>query len=833
MNSNRQIKRNTLTTAIAVALLTAGQASLAMAQAGSESQDPGMAMEEIFVTATRREQTVQEIPYNITAVSGEELAKANVYDSVEALRYLPGISMADRGYRNAGMAESIIIRGINVDYGVNGDVPVAAPPTVATYVDNTALYGSLILKDLQRIEVLKGPQGTLYGSGSLAGNVRYIMNKPNMEAFSGRASVGFGITHGSSGNNFNPDLMMNIPLGDTFAVRFNMGEINNDGVVDYPNAYVMDSNGQPVVDGDIETALPVYKRVKDVDDVDIKYGRVSALWMPNDTFNAQLSYQKQKDDIGGRRQVTSGNNLVTGKPYGDYEFGAIQLEPAERDIEVTALEMELGFGFATLTSSTSYYEHTGSGISDNSGVYARNGWFVYYGSSPRPIAQAERFYDDSAWTQEFRLTSNGDNFIDWTGGLFWTDQDYNLGQNSYLVGYIPYLDAINWYGLAPYATDQDFLYRREQSYKEFAVYGEATINFTEDLHWTLGGRYFDNTVDVNALVTVPIWGGAPGVASDNIKENKFLFKTNFAWDVSDDSMLYATFSQGYRHAGANAVPVTGKYAENPAYLLFNSDKLNNYEIGYKGSTDRFNYAVDIYYTDWKDPQLNTSSSNWGFFAVINGESASTRGFEAEVSGLITDTLSYSLGYTYSDAKLTNDVYKPAGNFYGSGVLYPNLVGEDGDRLPGTARNVFNLALRHDANLSDNIQVSTVLSGYYQSKTLNSIGNDVCLTEYNSLGVCRDSANPASAFYQPTSVWTRDYAEMDGFQLWNISSTFYMDRWSLSVYLKNIFNEDGTTGVFPFLVGGSNPSDSQRYYGDNSRNYITLPRTLGITLGYNW
>ncbi len=223
MNSNRQFKRKDLTKAITVALLTAGQASLVMAQADSESEDPGMAMEEIFVTATRREQTIQEIPYNISAVSGEELARANVYDSVEALRYMPGISMADRGYRNAGMAESIIIRGINVDRGVNGDVPVAAPPTVATYVDNTALYGSLILKDLQRIEVLKGPQGTLYGSGSLAGNVRYIMNKPDMEAFSGRASVGFGVTHGSSGNNFNPDLLMNIPLGDTFAVRFNIG----------------------------------------------------------------------------------------------------------------------------------------------------------------------------------------------------------------------------------------------------------------------------------------------------------------------------------------------------------------------------------------------------------------------------------------------------------------------------------------------------------------------------------------------------------------------------------------------------------------------------------
>jgi outer membrane receptor protein involved in Fe transport len=135
--------------------------------------------EEIIVTATRREQTVQEIPFNISAVSGAALEKANIIDSIDALRSMAGVSMFDRGYRNSGVTNGIVIRGINVDPGVNGDVPLAAPPTVATYVDNTALFGNFILKDIERIEVLRGPQGTLYGSGSLAGNVRYIMKKPN------------------------------------------------------------------------------------------------------------------------------------------------------------------------------------------------------------------------------------------------------------------------------------------------------------------------------------------------------------------------------------------------------------------------------------------------------------------------------------------------------------------------------------------------------------------------------------------------------------------------------------------------------------------------------
>jgi outer membrane receptor protein involved in Fe transport len=400
--------------ALAVSSILAGGSTAARAQEAPVTADLG----EVIVTATRREQAIQDVPFNISALSGDALEKANIIDSVEALRTMPGISVQDRGYRNGGVTSSVVIRGINVDAGSNGDVPLAAPPTVATYVDNTPLFGNFILKDIERVEVLRGPQGTLYGSGSLAGNVRYIMNKPDLSGFIGEASIGYGQTDGSDGSNFNPDVMLNMPLGETFAVRFNAGMIDNDGIVDYPHVYVLDANGDPVVNGDVVTALPEYRRVKDADDVEITYGRFSALFAPNDVWSAQLSYQRQEDEVGGRRQVTSGDDLVNGGQYGDYEFGAIQLEPSDREVELAALEVEVDLGFATLTSSTSHYDHTGTGISDNSGVYARNGWFAFYGSSPRPIAQAERFYDDSALTQEFRLVSNGDQRVDWSFGLF-------------------------------------------------------------------------------------------------------------------------------------------------------------------------------------------------------------------------------------------------------------------------------------------------------------------------------------------------------------------------------------------------------------------------------
>jgi outer membrane receptor for Fe3+-dicitrate len=300
-------------------------------------------------------------------------------------------------------------------------------------------------------------------------------------------------------------------------------------------------------------------------------------------------------------------------------------------------------------------------------------------------------------------------------------------------------------------------------------------------------------------------------------------------------MLYGTYSQGYRHAGANAVPSSGKYAENPDYFTFDADTVDNYEIGFKGTAGRQQYSMSAYYIDWQNPQLNTSTPNWGFFAVINGQSASTKGIEIELSGAITDSLSYAFGYTYADSKLTADVYQPAGYYFG-GATYTDKIANDGSRLPGTAKNVLNASLMHDITLSNGLNVSTVLSGYYQSDSLNSLGDDKCFSSFNAIGNCLDSPNPHAlppAVYEPDSVFSRAYAEIDGFSLWNLSSTISKDAWSASLYVKNLFNDAGTTGAFPFLLGGSRTSPSQNYYGNNSREYIALPRTFGLTVGYKF
>jgi iron complex outermembrane receptor protein len=230
---------------------------------------------------------------------------------------------------------------------------------------------------------------------------------------------------------------------------------------------------------------------------------------------------------------------------------------------------------------------------------------------------------------------------------------------------------------------------------------------------------------------------------------------------------------------------------------------------------------------------------------VNGDTATTQGIELELSGRINDQLSYMLGYSYTDAKLTGPVYQPAGNLYGNGVLYNDLVGKDGGRLPGAAENMLSGSLTFDTTLGHGVGFNAVLSGYYQSGTVNSIGNGDCQQGYytdantipgvNSwrIGNCRDNPSPTSPFYAPDSVFNRQYAKLDSFQIWNLSGNFTWESWNASLYVKNMFNDQGSTGTFTALAGGANTDPSQNFYGSQQREYIALPRTFGLVIGYKF
>ncbi len=564
MNPKRQIKKNALTVAITTALMAGAQspALLAQDQAGEEQLDKLRTMEEIIVTAQRREQSLVEIPYNISAVSGEFIDKGLILTTAELLQSVPGASVIDMGNRNSGVVNTIRIRGLAVDSNIVGDYALSTVPTVSTYLNDTPIYANMILKDLNRVEVLRGPQGTLYGSGSLGGTVRYIANRPVLGDFEGYVEGRTSVTDGSSGWNWGVDTVLNIPMGDMFAARIVAGYLDDAGVVDLPNVYVVDSNDIPVAPDGPLSDTAVYQYVKDADSAQIDYIRASLLFQPNDKFDALLTYAHQRDEVDGRMQPTPGSD-GWGDPYGKYQNGSIQREPSERTVNLGSLEMNYEMGFASLVSSTSYYQTDGSSTSENTGFYAQLGWLgAFYYNYPRPMASAVRTYDNSAFVQELRLVSNGGEKFDWVVGAFYQDEDKNQTQNSYLRGFYNWAQAA--WGCCV-LNDNDFAYERDETFKDWALFGELTWNITDRFHLTGGFRYYDVRYKNNTHMEVGLYDSFHFV-DDAVylgSDDGTLWKFNASYDINDTMMAYGTWSQGYRRGGANAVPAVRCFRRRP------------------------------------------------------------------------------------------------------------------------------------------------------------------------------------------------------------------------------------------------------------------------------
>lgn len=833
MTPKMHIKRKALTTAITTAIIASTQMSLALAQ--DQAADGDFMLEEVIVTATARAESTQDIPYNISAISGSDIEAQNIVDSYELMRNIAGVSVVDRGYRNQGTMNSIVIRGVNVDNGVNGDVGLSAVSTVATYVDNTPIFANFLLKDVERVEVLRGPQGTLYGSGALGGAVRYIMRKPDASGFDAQARGSISKTDGSGGNNLQGDVMLNFPIGANSAFRISGGIIDNDGVIDYVNLYQLGDNGKPVVmddngactDNNSASLSPAevafndscYTSQKDSDTVKITHMRASFLWDATDDFRLQLTYQMQDDEIGGRRSTTVGADFF-GNEYGDHENGSTFLEPSEREVELLNLDIAWDLGFATLTSNTSGYEHEGNGWRDNTSLWVTDrssdttftNWFeILYTGNPRAAAYVSAGYEEEAFIQEFRLVSNTteDSKFDWIVGAYYMDQDRSTNNYSYLLGLNEYGKACpqlgeacrafgDWWAGGYDLSEIDFWYDRRETFTDLALYGELTWHVSDTFRVNAGLRWFDNELTNSTAMDFPLFEGVvvPYVDFPSQEESDVLFKLNLSWDIADDKMLYATYSQGFRRGGANAVPTSGFFAElNPETVQFYAaDTVDNYEFGIKGQTNRWRYSADVFYVDWSDPQLNTATAWWGFFMAQNGESAATKGVELEAAWAATENLIVNFGYSYINAELTADLIGPQTG----GVL-----AEDGHRLPGTAEHVATVSLDHSYGLNNGWTLASRLHAYYQSDSINSVQDTTIQDTFGS------------------------------FALLNASVAIVTDHWNFSLFAKNLGNNDGITGSYPEAYMSTDTGILENYHGNNQRNYISSPRTIGLSATYNF
>lgn len=785
------LRRSQLAAAILTGLLA--QAPALAQEAGPEAGERAVDLDAIVVTAQGREQDIIAVPYNISTVSGEAIEAQNILDTAELMRGVAGVAVVDRGARNSSVVSGVRIRGLNVDSSALGDYAVSATATVATYVDKTPLLANFLLSDIERVEVLRGPQGTLYGSGALGGAVRFLLRQPDLGGWDARVSFSASSVEESGGIGLSGSAMLNLPVSDTVAMRFNVTSNDYPGVTDYRNVYRLDADGIPTAPNGIFDPAAEYENVRDADTVKQNYGRASLLWQPNDTFDLTLSYMAQADRFGGRRATSLGND-GWGVPYDDLEVGSVQLEPAARHVNLTSAEANVDLGFATLTSSTSHYNHEGDISSENTGFYAQNGWLAFYYNYPRPLASAVRSYGEKAFTQELRLVSKAGGRFDYVLGAYYQDQDRFATQVSHLRGFKRWWDAAFPGIEGAVISDVDFDYRQDENFKETALYGELTWHATDRLQFTGGFRHFRHEAETEVAQTTSNWASLVDSSQSHGEESdtRTLFKGNVSWFFTGDSQLYATVSEGYRRGGTNGTPTSGNFAEDPAWTTYKSDTVRNHELGVKGRVGRNTYNANVFYVDWKDPQVNSSTTWWGFFAVQNAEKASTRGVELEWAGSAENGLGYSLGYTYTRARLEADAVAADGAY---------LYGYKGDPLPGVPEHRINAALSYGIPIGRGL-LTLRGDGYYQSESENAL-----------------SLNPR---FQRT---------LDGFSIFNASATYGQDSWDLTLWLKNLANEEGVTGIYTEEYMGTQPAEG--YFGNGSKALVTLPRTIGVTFSYRF
>jgi len=801
--------------------------------------DENLYIEEI-VTATARETTVLDVPYNISTLSGKDIASRSILDDSELLRNFVGISSIDRGYRNAGTTSNIRIRGLNVDSSLLQDYPVSAAASVSTYVDNTPVFANFLLKDLKRVEVLRGPQGTLYGSGSLGGTIRYITNDPVVGVNEGSFSYTASSVDGSDTIGNAADLVYNLSIGEKFAYRVVLSKIDYPGITDYVNVLsttdVEDiggagaSIGIPAI-GDFGfsnffTAPPVANTVKDADTVGVDFMRHKIL--VDLTENIDLTYTaiRQEDNIGGRRQASYGTRYVLSSScvslldpncyntttYGKYENGALMLEPSNREVEMSVLEVTYDAPYNDLIFSSSSYERSGDSITDNTGFFAGTGTFTspaygyfndFFGvggnfaTPPRPYAPTERQYTNDADTMELRLVSDLDtlDMFDYVVGIYDKVENQSRAQQTYVKG----SNLWNYYYWGvDYIVDpleQDFDYNVAERIKTRAYFGELTYDFTSEVDVTIGVRNFQVDAVANMNSAFKLYDVFPVADTDENNESGRTTKINISYRPEGTGQhFFLTSSEGFRRGGVNAVPTDGPLAEDLGWVPFESDSVQNIEFGVKGTMDNGTYYnISYYLVEWENPQLNTATPINGYYAVINGDEAETNGFDVELSGTVGN-FDWGFGYAYNQSRLTSDLFTPADT--------PVLYAKSGAKLPGSPEHTLNLNLARTRYFSGR---GGIFSGfvnrldlYAQSETRNYIGSD--------------------PLYD---------AEFEDFRISNASTTFFNDSFYVSLFIKNISNERGITGAFLNNAFGPNPS--QGFYGSNSREFYALPRTVGITI----
>jgi iron complex outermembrane receptor protein len=662
--------------AAALAAMWVGTATAETESAADAADERGL-IEEIIVTATYRETSLMDTAVSISAVDADAIEQLGATDVLGLYRALPGVNAAG----GPTGSNRIAIRGVTSQTGQTSTRQTAA--TVAVYVDQTPMTSALgpirqfggSLFDVQRVEVLKGPQGTLFGEGSQGGTVRYIYNEPDPSGLDYRVQVAGFLQNESGDSSYRVDGMVNIPLAENFAVRLLAFHDDAAGWIDKNN---------------------VTPAEEDINSVRSTGGRISAKWWPTERFTATASIL-----IVDSYQDSS---AIAYEPYEENLNPRVTQNPASSEDEVNlfSLRLDYDFGFATLTSVTSYLDRfarrmweidpgavlfldavygylinlphllAGNPLPSPCTPYTPEaGPYSFWGFCPAGDMRSMSAYgldsqaDTERFIQEVRLVSNTDGPLLWTAGIFFKTSD-DLRRDQQLGNWNPGREWIEQLWL-PYMNSPPIVQGFDpnetylNTFDEISGFGEATYALTDALSITAGAR-------VSNLKQRFDWGGY------KIEDTVVSPKATLSWQPTDDQLFYFRYASGYRQGGVNNTIEFNRRNTSvdgvtpPEHqelflraLLFDGDKLENFELGAKLSLadGRAQVIAAAYYQKWTDMITTVWDPELAVLAIPqyndNVGDAHSQGIELEFNWELVDGLLLRLAGDINESETDEDI----------------------------------------------------------------------------------------------------------------------------------------------------------------------------------
>jgi iron complex outermembrane recepter protein len=639
---------------LSMTVFAAGTAFADAADTGATSRTARSdALEEIVVTAEKRSSTVQDTPISMTAMSGDLMQQEGISNLTGVVQAVPGISV-----RTAGPGQTELeMRGLSSSGG--------SAPTVGFYLDDypltppaAALNGKVVIDpdlfDLNRVEVLRGPQGTLYGSGSMGGTIKLVTNPAKLNEFEGAVeAIGSGTTGG--GFNRGGNLMLNAPLiDDRLAMRVVLTDKYTDGWLDR----IVESNFPPPTGpgpcgpgwpgctrGDVTAVTPTAV-VPRVNWERLQGGRVELLAQPTDALKIDATALYQKITAGDYNEY----DLPPGMPNAHYQpFN--NFEPIFDEFRLYGLTVTYDMSFAELTSATAYYSREESQTSDVSeALYSVVGLF---GVTATQFYQIPFNETDSTrqFSEEIRLASTGKGPFQWIGGLFFSRfesifSEYNASQP---------LAFISVGGAA--ANPDGIIYQAHNPYhmKQYAVFGEGNYALTDTLKLTAGVRWykFESRADEETAGFATDSGNAATTLNSFEQSNSGANpKVTLSYEPNHDLTVYGTIARGFRPGGINQQIPASICTIHPE--TYGPDSTWNYEVGEKARLldNRLVVNADVYYIKWTQVQQIVNQP-CGYPLTENAGNAASYGPEIEVTALLGPNLTMTFSGTYTHSTLTS------------------------------------------------------------------------------------------------------------------------------------------------------------------------------------